>query len=209
MPTAAPIIGIVRHSINVDGEGVCTLVAFHSCTLKCKYCLNPQSLTEVEKYKKFTPEALLEKVKVDDLYFQATNGGITFGGGEPMLRAEFIEEFKRICPSNWRISIETAMNVEQSFVQRLLDVIDHYYIDIKDINNTIYKSYTGKSNHHVIENLKFLAQHGLADKITIRVPLIPGFNTADDQEKSIAYLKELGFKNFNKFTYITDTERAG
>lgn len=208
MPTTAPIIGIVRHSINVDGEGVCTLVAFHSCTLKCKYCLNPQSLTEVEKYKKITPEALLEKVKVDDLYFQATNGGITFGGGEPLLRAEFIEEFKQICPSNWRISIETAMNVEQSLVRRLLDVIDHYYIDIKDINNTIHKSYTGKSNHQVIENLKFLVQHGLADKITIRVPLIPSFNTADDQEKSIAYLKELGFKNFNKFTYLTDTERA-
>lgn len=208
MPTAAPIIGIVRHSINVDGEGVCTLVAFHSCTLKCKYCLNPQSLTEVEKYKKFSPEALLEKVKVDDLYFQATNGGITFGGGEPMLRAEFIEKFKRICPSNWRISIETALNVEQSLVRRLLNVIDHYYIDIKDIDSPIYESYTGKTNHQVIENLKFLVLHGLADKITIRVPLIPGFNTADDQEKSIAYLKELGFKNFNKFTYLTDTERA-
>lgn len=208
MPTTAPIIGIVRHSINVDGEGVCTLVAFHSCTLKCKYCLNPHSLSGVEKYKKFTPEALFERVKVDDLYFQATNGGITFGGGEPMLRAEFIEEFKRIFPSNWRISIETAMNVEQSFVQRLLGIIDHYYIDIKDINNTIYESYTGKSNHKVIENLKFLAQQNLADKITIRVPLIPGFNTADDQEKSIAYLKELGFKNFNRFTYLTDTERA-
>ena len=162
----------------------------------------------MEKYKKITPEALLERVKVDDLYFQATNGGITFGGGEPMLRTEFIEEFKRICPSNWRISIETALNVEQSFVQRLLDVIDHYYIDIKDINSSIYKSYTGKSNHQVIENLKFLVQQNLADKITIRVPLIPSFNTADNQEKSIAYLKELGFKNFNRFTYLTDTERA-
>ena len=208
MPTTAPIIGIVRHSINVDGEGVCTLVAFHSCTLKCKNFLNPHSLSGVEKYKKTTPEALFERVKVDDLYFQATNGGITFGGGEPMLRTEFIEEFKRICPSNWRISIETALNVEQSFVQRLLDVIDHYYIDIKDINNSIYESYTSKSNQQVIKNLKFLAQQNLADKITIRVPLIPGFNTADDQEKSIAFLKELGFKNFNRFTYLTDTERS-
>lgn len=208
MPTAAPIIGIVRHSINVDGEGVCTLVAFHSCTLKCKYCLNPHSLSGVKKYKKFTPEALFERMKVDDLYFQATNGGITFGGGEPMLRAGFIEEFKRICPSNWRISIETALNVEQSFVRRLLGVIDHYYIDIKDINSSIYESYTSKSNQQVIENLKFLAQQNLADKITIRVPLIPGFNTADDQEKSIDFLKELGFKNFNRFTYLTDTERA-
>lgn len=208
MPTAVPIIGIVRHSINVDGEGVCTLVAFHTCTLKCKYCLNPQSLSGVEKYKKFTPQALLERVMIDDLYFQATNGGITFGGGEPMLRAEFIEEFKRICPKNWRISIETALNVDQSLVERLSKVIDHFYIDIKDLNGSIYGSYTGKSNHQVIENLKFLAELNLTDKITIRVPLIPGFNTAADQEKSIAFLKELGFKKFNRFTYITDKRRA-
>ena len=98
--------------------------------------------------------------------------------------------------------------MEQSFVRRLFNVIDHYYIDIKDINNTIYESYTGKSNQQVIENLKFLAKQNLANKITIRVPLIPGFNTANDQEKSIAFLKELGFKNFNRFTYLTDTERA-
>ena len=36
-----PIIGISRHRIATDGEGVTTLVAFHGCTLRCQYCLNP------------------------------------------------------------------------------------------------------------------------------------------------------------------------
>ena len=28
-----PIIGVVRHRLAVDGQGVTTLVAFHGCTL--------------------------------------------------------------------------------------------------------------------------------------------------------------------------------
>ena len=40
----APIIGIGRHRLAVDGQGVTTLVAFHGCTLRCKYCINSQCL---------------------------------------------------------------------------------------------------------------------------------------------------------------------
>ena len=41
---AVPLIGIARHRLTIDGEGVTTLVAFHGCPLRCKYCLNPTSL---------------------------------------------------------------------------------------------------------------------------------------------------------------------
>ena len=40
----ARIIGIARHRLSTDGDGVTTLVAFHGCLLRCRYCLNPQSL---------------------------------------------------------------------------------------------------------------------------------------------------------------------
>lgn len=40
----APLICIDRHRLTIDGEGVTTLVAFHGCPLRCKYCLNPQCL---------------------------------------------------------------------------------------------------------------------------------------------------------------------
>ena len=38
---AVPLIGIARHRLTIDGEGVTTLVAFHGCPLRCKYCLSP------------------------------------------------------------------------------------------------------------------------------------------------------------------------
>lgn len=202
MEISAPIIGIVRHSINVDGEGVCTLVAFHTCTLQCKYCLNSQSLTKVENCEVVTPSQLYERVKIDDLYFQASNGGITFGGGEPLLRPDFIREFKRICPPNWKICVETALNIPQENIKILMPVVDNYFIDIKDIDETTYKNYTGKSNKRVVDNLKFLSEQKLQDKIIIRVPLIPNFNTEKDLDKSEKYLKDLGYKNFDRFNYI-------
>ena len=37
---SAKIIGVSRHRLTTDGEGVTTLVAFNGCPLRCKYCLN-------------------------------------------------------------------------------------------------------------------------------------------------------------------------
>lgn len=79
------LIGLSRHRIGVDGAGVTTLVAFHGCPLRCKYCLNPKALSLNGVWKRFIPEELYNHVKQDDLYFRATSGGVTFGGGEPLL----------------------------------------------------------------------------------------------------------------------------
>ena len=40
MSNLVPILGVNRHRLLIDGEGVTTLVAFHGCPLHCKYCLN-------------------------------------------------------------------------------------------------------------------------------------------------------------------------
>ena len=79
----ADIFAIIRHRIPTDGDGVTTLVGLKGCPLACKYCLNPQCGTA--KSERLTADELYEKVRIDDLYFIATGGGITFGGGEPLL----------------------------------------------------------------------------------------------------------------------------
>ena len=93
-----PIIGVARHRLAVDGQGVTTLVAFHGCTLRCQYCLNAQCLWPDGFSRTATPAELLGEVMIDNLYFLATGGGITFGGGEPAIRSEFIEAFCRLAP---------------------------------------------------------------------------------------------------------------
>lgn len=202
MKTAA-LIGISRHRLTTDGEGVTTLVAFHGCPLRCKYCLNPQSFAQEGVWKQYDCEQLYEEVKIDELYFLATHGGVTFGGGEPALQSNFISEFRRLCGTGWKITIETSLNVPQEDIERLLPVVDRYIVDIKDMNNDRYETYTGKNNTRVIENLRWLVAQGKAEQIIVRVPHIPSYNTETDIENSIHQLKEIGLSDFDRFTYRT------
>ena len=87
----SPFIAINRHRLSTDGEGVTTLVGFHGCPLHCEYCLNPQCLQSDGVWRRMTPGELYSEVEIDDLYFMATGGGICFGGGEPLLRSDFIK----------------------------------------------------------------------------------------------------------------------
>ncbi len=201
----APIIGVERHRIATDGQGVTTLVAFHGCPLRCKYCLNPQCFADATPYPTMTPQELYENVSVDNLYFLATGGGVTFGGGEPLLYSEFIHDFCRIVPQEWNICIETSLNVARNHMERLLPHIAHWYIDIKDMDDRIYRKYTGKSNKQVIENLKLLAAHTPQEHITIRLPLIHNYNNEKHREASINTLRNMGFENFDMLKYITPT----
>ena len=198
---SAKIIGISRHRLTTDGEGVTTLVAFNGCPLRCKYCLN-YICWDPERGKTYDPETLFEETKIDQLYFLATHGGVTFGGGEPLLQIEFIKEFRSLCGPQWQIMAETSLNVPFANVEALDPVLDGYIVDIKDTNPDIYKAYTGEDNTLVLKNLEWLLQHRDAESITVRVPHIPDFNTDDDVAQSIERLKAMGVKNIDEFHYI-------
>ncbi|MCS3068395.1 radical SAM protein [Bacteroides faecis] len=199
----APLIGISRHRLTTDGEGVTTLVAFHGCPLRCKYCLNPQSLHSEGIWKHYDCMQLYEEVRLDELYFLATHGGITFGGGEPCLQSDFIYEFRQLCGQEWQLSVESSLNVPQENIEKLLPVIDYYIIDIKDINNDIYQQYTGKENEKVLNNLHYLIEHGKNEQIIVRTPIILVYNSESDVDNSIRLLKEMGITQFDRFTYKT------
>ena len=202
---SAPLIGIVRHRLATDGKGVTTLVAFHSCPLRCRYCLNPQCLDPDMVWRTVTTSELLNELLLDNLYFLATGGGVTFGGGEPLLRSEFIEEFCRIKPAEWKVNIETSLNVDRPHLERVLPHIDQFFIDIKDTNPSIYKQYTTRDNAQVLDNLQWLIEHdGMAEKILVRLPHIPNHNTQDDVDRSHAILNEMCITHFDEFNYIVN-----
>jgi pyruvate formate lyase activating enzyme len=190
-----------RHRLTTDGAGVTTLVAFSGCPLRCKYCLNKPSW-DLSKGRDYTPEQLFEETKIDQLYFLATRGGVTFGGGEPLLQVEFIKAFRVLCGPQWQILAETSLNVPFEKVETLDSVLDGYIIDIKYMNPEIYKDYTGKDNALVISNLEWLLKSGDPNRIIVRVPHIPEFNTDEDVKCSKDQLAAMGVKNVDEFNYI-------
>lgn len=198
----APLIAINRHRLTTDGEGVTTLVGFHGCPLHCEYCLNAQCLQADGVWCRLTPGELYSEVEIDDLYFVATGGGICFGGGEPLLRSDFIKAFAEIMNPEWKLTIETSLNVPLENVKAIASLVQMWYVDIKDMNPDIYKAYGCKENKQVVSNLQWLAANGYADKVIIRLPLIPEYNTDEDRQQSQQQLEEMGFTNFDKFNYI-------
>lgn len=198
----APLIAINRHRLTTDGEGVTTLVGFHGCPLHCEYCLNAQCLQADGVWCRLTPGELYSEVEIDDLYFVATGGGICFGGGEPLLRSDFIKAFAEIMNPEWKLTIETSLNVPLENVKAIAPLVQMWYVDIKDMNPDIYKAYGCKENKQVVSNLQWLAANGYADKVIIRLPLIPEYNTDEDRQMSQQQLEKMGFTNFDKFNYI-------
>lgn len=194
------IMGISRLRMGTGGRGITTLVTFYGCPLSCAYCLNPQCNDKDTVRAEYSPEELMKIVEIDDIYFQMTGGGITFGGGEPLLYNKFIHQFCKIANPAWKIRVETSLNVPWEKVKLLLSDVDLWFIDIKDLNENIYRKYTGTGNRQVIENLMKLNAMILQERICIRVPLIPGYNTEKDIENSLSILRK--FSNIDRLTYI-------
>lgn len=205
----APIVTFARHRMQTDGQGVTTLVCFYGCPLRCKMCLNPFTFSPDTNIETLTAAELYERVKLDELYFLATNGGVTFGGGEPLLYPDFLTEFRNICGKEWHNCVETSLNVPPQNVRIASGVIDHFIVDCKDTNPDIYKAYTGKNNTVMLENLKLLTELVSPDRITVRVPLITNYNTQADREKTVEYLHRLGITDVDLFEYIDPKNRDG
>ena len=193
-----PVFAIERHRLLTDGIGVTTLVGAYGCPLRCKYCINPHAWNPdtLNKTPLLTPSALYDKVKIDELYFLSTGGGVTFGGGESLLHANFIRAFREVCGPDWNLTLETSLNVPREKLLTVLGAADNYIVDIKSMEPEIYRSYTGRPIDRMLENLAILKEQVSPEHIFLRVPLIP------------EQLGKMGFTQIECFSY-TVRENCG
>lgn len=195
------ISSVGRLRMGTDGEGIRTLVFADGCPLKCQYCINPFTWNGTREPMLLSAKEIYEKIIVDRPYILATNGGVTFGGGEPLLQPEMIRELRDLCEHEMSFYVETSLNVPYKNVELVADIIDRFYVDIKSMDPDIYKEYTGGELAIVIDNLNQLLQRVDSEKVIVRVPMIPGYSDTDKQMKAKEKLKKLGVSRFNMFTY--------
>lgn len=192
---------IGRHRMGTDGKGIRSLVITSGCTLKCKYCANPYTWNGGNEPTCLTAKEVWERIKIDRLYILATGGGITFGGGEPLLQPNLIREVSELCDPEMSIIVQTSLNVPWENIQKVMDCVDEFYVDVKTLYPEMYYNYTEKSMYPMLKNLKKLVKKMGPGDIVARIPIIPDYTDEKMQIKTREALEEIGITRFDLFSY--------
>lgn len=179
----------------VDGPGIRTVIFLNGCSLRCKFCHNPE--TWKIKELNYTSEEIVEKVKRNKPYFK-NGGGVTFSGGEPLLQYEFLlDTCKKLKQEDIHIAIDTA-GIGNGEYTELFQNIDLVLLDIKAIDRDSYKGITGTDRF--LEFVDFVNKLNKTNlEVWIRQVIIPGINDNVDYIKSLSkFIKD----NINKVTRV-------
>lgn len=158
-----------------------------SCSLcgKCALaCPNDARKICGERY---TVGQVMEIIEKDRVFYEASNGGATFSGGECMLWIDFLSELLKACREKGvHTAVDTAGNVAWESFERVLPHTDLFLYDVKCVTPEKHLAFTGADNGLILDNLARLFDAGA--KIWVRIPLIPGFNCDDEEMQKIKAL---------------------
>jgi pyruvate formate lyase activating enzyme len=169
-------------SMNPDGivthPGQCNL-----CGLCADVC--PTKAMEMSG-KVMSVEEIMEIVEKERVFMDQSGGGVTFSGGEPLLHNELLISLLKECRNrNIHTAVDTCGFSNPLTLAEVAELTDLFLYDLKILNSTLHKAFTGVPNDSIISNLKMLAESG--KEIIIRIPLIEGVNT--DTENVMATAK--------------------
>ncbi len=148
---------------------------------------------------------IMEEVMKDkDYYDNSDGGGITVSGGEPFVQLEGLIAILRASKERGlNTAVETTGNYSLKALQTAEPYIDHLLYDFKHLDDEVLKRVTGGNGRQIKENLIYLVEM-CPDKLTVRMPIIPGFNFDSALIKeTLGYLQQLGVKNVNLLPYHT------
>ena len=169
-----------------DGPGIRTVVFLKGCPLRCKWCHSPESWKpQIEHYpdgtvigREMTSDEVLSEVLKDRDFYEASGGGLTVSGGEPLFRWEFVAELLgKAKAAGLRTAVETSGYAPQAAIESVAKVCDLWLYDIKGMDSALHKEHAGVGNEAIHRNLRWLDSHGA--KVVLRCPMIPGVNDLD------------------------------
>ncbi len=134
-----------------------------------------------------TPSEVLEEVLADRVFYEESQGGVTFSGGEPLLQFEFLRCLLELSQKQGlHTAVDTCGFAPTDHLLAIAPLTSLFLYDIKFIDEKKHEQFTGVSNQRILDNLQALAKvHGT---IWLRVPVIPGVNDADEELEAIAEL---------------------
>jgi len=174
------------------GSGAITGGGCVSCGACAEVC--PSGARELVG-KSYSVEDILKLSKADEQFYDESEGGVTFTGGEPLSQGVFVLEAAQALQNcGIHVAIDTSGYTSSDSLSRIAEHTNLFLYDIKHMNDEIHHQITGVSNKIIHANIKALA--ALGSNIVISIPLIPGFNNDEcnlqDTARFIQSLKPSG-----------------
>lgn len=167
---------------SVDGPGIRFIVFLKGCTMRCRYCHNPDTWDN-QGGELRTADDLLQQALRFRTYW-GREGGITVSGGEALLQMDFLTEFFAKAKAQ---GVHTCLDTSaQPFRrtgtfytkwQRLMEVTDLVLLDLKHIDSEAHRQLTGWGNENILDCARWLSDEG--KPVWVRHVLVPGL-TDDD-----------------------------
>jgi pyruvate formate lyase activating enzyme len=173
------------------------------CTVcgECAKVCPTESLRVLGRY--YSATRLTNILLRDRVYYETSNGGVTFSGGEPTLYMDYLQAVsKELKKYNVHIAIQTSGLFSLSEFRRvLLPYVDLVYYDLKLLDPLEHKRYTGRSNKEILNNLICLLKTKETEVVP-RVPLVPKITATEKNIESIAlFLKSNGCSTYELLPY--------
>ncbi len=183
------IFRIQRYSIH-DGPGIRTILFFQGCPLACGWCHNPESQarTGVGLGPDSLAGHLMKEIEKDLVFYDESNGGVTFSGGEPLCQPALLMDLLTACQERGiHTCLDTSGHAPLDTLTSAARLADLILYDIKAVDRELHQTITGKSSGLILENLKHLSDQGLS--VILRFPLIPSMtDTKENIHQVIEFL---------------------
>ncbi len=156
-----------------------TILLDKSSCDRCGLCIDActaQSLVMVGN--NMTEAQVLKEIEKDLIFYEESDGGVTFSGGDPLMQPKFISDLLDACKAqDIHTVVDTSGYIDVISLLKISKKVNLFLYDIKMMNNDKHRKYTGVSNKLILKNLELLSQQD--QPIIIRIPLIPGINVDD------------------------------
>jgi pyruvate formate lyase activating enzyme len=153
--------------------------------------------------KEMTVEEVLSEVEKDRPFYRRSGGGVTIGGGEPLMQSEFVAQLLEACQRrHLHTAIETTGFGSRQHLREVLEHLDLVYLDIKHMDPERHRELTGVSNAPILDNVREVLSADEQYELIIRITAIPGFNDSEENISATArFAAELGCEKMELVPY--------
>ncbi|MDM8556986.1 glycyl-radical enzyme activating protein [Desulfococcaceae bacterium HSG7] len=179
-----------ENALTAGNDGIIS-VDMALCT-NCLKCTDACPIHALNTYGYvITVEEILNQVQEDSLFYSRSGGGMTLSGGEPLFQGQFAICLLREARKQYiDTCIETCGNIAWSVLDEAADYLNYIYYDIKLMDSEMHRKITGFDNTLIKKNFYRLIKHHPGLPITVRTPIIPGFNDTEQEiDKIIDFIK--------------------